>query len=188
VPIGQNGAAPRQPPPGASQAPTEQPQPDIAVQLENGQIAHTYSAEQQARRDQWLLSQIQGNVSKELQPFREEQQQQEHQAFLGRIDARARADRRWPSWKVLRAAAEIAEIMANDKRYGLQGAYLRAYKESYLPTRDTKIRQAVMDELNQKGRAATSSLSPTRRTTAESGPTSHARQRTSFAERRPNSA
>jgi hypothetical protein len=41
-----------------------------------------------------------------------------------------------------------------------------------MPTRDTKIRQALLDELNQKGRAATSSLSPTRRTTAESGPTS----------------
>jgi hypothetical protein len=174
VPNGQNGAARPAPTGASSPAPTEQPQPDIAVQLENGQIAHTYSAEQQARRDQWLLSQIQGNVTKELQPFRDQQQQQEHQAFLGRIDARARADfaevAEMEGFNELRP--KIAEIMTNDKRYGLQGAYLRAYKEHYLPTRDTKIRQAVVDELNQKGRAATSSLSPTRRTTADSGPTS----------------
>jgi len=164
-----NGA----PAPSRGQAPAEEPQPDIAVQLENGQIAHTYSAEQQARRDQWLLGQMRGEFTKELQPFRDARQQQEQTAFLSRIDASARAKfaevAEMEGFDELRP--KIAEIMATDKRYGLEGAYLRAHKEHYLPTREAKIRQAVLDEVTHKARAANSSLTPTRRTTAENGAT-----------------
>jgi multidrug efflux pump subunit AcrB len=172
VPIAQNGqnGVPRGTPP-RGQAPADEPQPDIAVQLENGQIAHTYSAEQQAKRDQWFLGQLDGKLGKELQPFREYQQQQEYRAFLGGIDQQARQDfaevAQNEAFDQLRP--QIAAIMKSDKRYTLDKAYNRAYREHYLPTRDTKIRQQTLDEQTQKARAANSSLTPTRRTTAESG-------------------
>ena len=172
VPIAQaQNGAPRQAAPAS--APSDEPQPDIAVQLENGQIAHTYSAEQQARRDKWLLGQVQGEFRKELQPFRDYQQQQEQQAFLGRIDAAARAKfseiSQYEGFNELRP--KIADIMAHDKRYGLEGAYLKAKAEFYDPQRDQKLEQAWLDKQTQKARAANSSLTPTRRTTAESGVT-----------------
>jgi hypothetical protein len=151
--------------------PAEEPQPDIQVQLENGQIALTYSADQQRRRDEWFLSQVDGRLGKELQPFRDYQQQQEHQAFLGQIDSRARADfadvAQNEAFDELRP--HIAAIMKSDKRYTLEKAYNRAYREQYLPTRDAKIEQRLLDQQQQKARAANSSLTPTRRTTAESG-------------------
>jgi hypothetical protein len=172
VPISQSPNGATKPAP-QSPAPAEEPQPDIAVQLENGQIAHTYSADQQRRRDQWLLSQVEGRLGKELQPFRDQQQQHEQQAFLGRIDTAARTKfqevAQYEGFDELKP--QIAQIMANDKRYGLESAYLRAYKESYLPSRDAKIEQRVLDQQTQKARAAGSSLTPTRRTTAESGST-----------------
>jgi hypothetical protein len=156
-------------PPAAQEAPAraggEEPPPDL--QLPDGTLL--YSAAQQGKREQWFRDQIKGDFAKEMQPFRDQQQQQQQHAFLSHIDARARAD--YAEVAEMEGFADlkpkIAEIMANDKRYGLQGAYLRAYKESYLPTRDTKIRQAVMDELTQKSRAASSSLTPTRRATAD---------------------
>jgi hypothetical protein len=173
VPIGQaqNGARPSAPPP--SPAPAQEPQPDIAVQLENGQIAHTYSAEQQRLRDQWILSQVEGRLGKELEPFREAQKQQEYQAFLGHIDGKARADFAEVSQNEAfeELKPHIAAIMKSDKRYSLEKAYNRAYREQYLPTRDAKIEQRLLDQQTQKARAANSSLTPTRRTTAESGST-----------------
>lgn len=154
----------------AAPGPIDEPQPDL--QLEDGRML--YSADQQAKRDQWLMSQIKGDLSKELQPFRAYQEQQKEQAFLGRIEQSAREKfaevAQYEGFEELRP--KIAEIMANDKRYGLEGAYLRAYKEAYLPTRDAKIRQSALDEQHQKARAAGSSLTPTRRVTAENGPTS----------------
>lgn len=173
VPIAQtqNGARPSAPSP--SQAPAQEPEPDIAVQLENGQIAHTYSAEQQRLRDQWILSQVEGRLGKELEPFREAQKQQEYQAFLGHIDGKARADFAEVSQNEAfeELKPHIAAIMKSDKRYSLEKAYNRAYREQYLPTRDAKIEQRLLDQQTQKARAANSSLTPTRRTTAESGST-----------------
>lgn len=168
---GQNGAQRPTSPPGQPQA--QEPQPDIAVTLDNGQIAHTYSAEQLQQWKQWVLGQVKGDLSKELQPFRDYQQQQEYQAFMGTIEQRAQSDfedvAKNEAFDELRP--HIAAIMRSDKRYTLDKAYNRAYREHFFPTRDAKIHQRVLDEQNQKARAASSSLTPTRRTTAESGPT-----------------
>lgn len=163
VPIGQTPDVPR----GMISAPADEPQPDM--QLQDGTLL--FSAAQQAKHAAWLRDQLRGDVTKELQPFRDQQKQQEIQQARAQIDARAITNYQ----KVAKREGfeelkpRILDKMRGDKSLRLEEAYLDAYDEHYRPSRDTKIRQTVLDEMNHKGRAASSSLTPTRRATTDGG-------------------
>ncbi len=165
-----------QPPQGRPQAAPPQrasapPPPDI--QLQDGRWLR--SDENQALRDAWLEEKIAERFSQELRPIQEERQQREEQAYLAKIESQQTEKAKEDIAELMQNEGfnelrpDILAIMKSDKRYTLEKAYARAYREKYQPTRDVKLRQTWADEQTQKARAANSSLSPTRRVTAENG-------------------
>jgi hypothetical protein len=168
-----NGLLPDQPPPHAptrSAAPQgSEPEPDL-VNPDTGELL--YSAPQLQKALAWREQQIESRLRREMQPLMESHRtaQQERELSTLTTAATAKASeaiaeaQTWEGFDELKP--KIAALMRNDRRYSLEGAYLKVYQTEYVPTRKQRERESVVAELKQKGRAGSSGISPNSRSNA----------------------
>lgn len=169
----QHGLLPQQPQPHAptrSAAPQgAEPEPDL-VNPDTGELL--YSAPQLQKALAWREGQIEARLRREMQPLMEShrQSQQEREMSTLKTSAEAKASdaiaeaQTWEGFDELKP--KIAALMRNDRRYSLEGAYLKVYQSEYVPTRKQRERESVVAELKQKGRAGSSGISPNSRSNA----------------------
>lgn len=168
-----NGLLPNQSQPHAptrSAAPQgAEPEPDL-VNPETGELL--YSAPQLQKALAWREAQIESRLRAELQPLVESHRQGQQERELTQIkttadknaaDAIAEASQ-WEGFEELKP--KIAALMRQDRRYSLEGAYTRVFQTEYLPGLKQRERASVVAELNQKGRAGQSGISPNSRSNA----------------------
>lgn len=145
---------------------SQQPQPvdgppPADLMAENGE--GVYSAKQQAKRDEWLRTQLLAEIRGELSPLIEDRKQQQVVRMAEqRVSDAFREASSWEAFGELRQ--DIARIMSSDGRATLSSAYHRAHSE-WAKTRDQRVRQSVLAELRDKSGAG--SVNP-----AQSGGTS----------------
>lgn len=146
-----------------------EPEPDL-VNPDTGELL--YSAPQLQRALAWRESQIEARLRREMQPLMESHRtaQQERELSTLKTTAEAKAAeaiteaQTWEGFEELKP--KIAALMRNDRRYSLEGAYLKVYQTEYVPTRKQRERESVVAELKQKGRAGSSGISPNSRSNA----------------------
>lgn len=149
----------------------QEPQPDLQMQREDGQVVHLYSADQQAKRDGFLQRQLLARVQQELGPVlaTHQQLQQREQATAQQhaVDHFVTTTyddlKTWPGMDAPEAQAAVARdlqaarIDPHDPRE-VALALNAAYRRVVLPTLQTSSRQAVLNDINRQ--AAASSVNP----------------------------
>ena len=140
----------------------EEPQPDLPLQLEDGRTVHLYSAQQLAKREAWLRSQITQQLHTEMQPFKAMQKAQEQQAAADAATSFATTLTgnlgKLPGFNEHKA--DIAKWIANarlesDHPAEVRAAALEAYTAIVVPKLSTSVRQGVLTDLQHKAGAAT---------------------------------
>lgn len=166
-----NGLLPSEAPAPAQRgaAPTSEPEPDL-VNPDTGELL--YSAPQLQKALAYRESQIEARIRAELRPLMDTHWQTQNERELAQVkttaehhasEAIAEASQ-WEGFDELKP--KIAALMRQDRRYSLEGAYNRVFQSEYLPNLKQRERASVVAELNQKGRAASSSVSPQSRSQA----------------------
>ena len=140
----------------------DEPPPDIP--LEDGRAV--YSAEQQRKRDGWLIKQVSAQFDQKLQPFQQDRE---------RAATEARKAAAWQqadsTLKEMRAKPhftehekDIAALMDAHPDWSLDAAYNEVLIAKVLPTASQTTRAAVLADIHHKAGAGT--LNPQQTTTA----------------------
>jgi len=140
----------------------DEPPPDLRTA--DGQLL--YSNTQLAKREAWrearLMQKIRADWNKEIQPFRQVQQEAASAQFMKQIESKAFAlikeAETWEGFTDLRG--HIAQLMKQDKRVTLHSAYQRAYRDHYAPGRDEALKKQWTEEQATRSRAASTGGSP----------------------------
>ena len=170
-----NGLLPNQPQqnaPASRQTAAPQgtePEPDL-VNPDTGELL--YSAPQLQKALAWREGQIEARIRAELQPLMDSHRQSQQDREMSTLTSQATAKaaeaveeaKTWEGFEELKP--KIAALMRSDRRYSLEGAYLKVYQTEYVPTRKQRERESVVAELKQKGRAGESGISPNSRSNA----------------------
>jgi len=168
----QHGLLTPQPPPHAptrSAAAQGEPEPDL-VNPDTGELL--YSAPQLQRALAWREQQVENRLRAEMRPLVDSHRQAQNERELAQVkttaehhatEAIAEASQ-WEGFDELKP--KIAALMRQDRRYSLEGAYNRVFQTEYLPNLKQRERASVVAELNHKGRAASSAVSPQSRSQA----------------------
>lgn len=162
-----NGLLPSQPAPPTRAAQSEaMPEPDL-INPETGELIYSATQLQKALdwRDRQSEQKRQAEIEPLLQSHRQAQQEREYSQVKTTADKHASEAiaeaSQWEAFDELKP--KIAALMRNDRRWSLEGAYNRVFQTEYLPTIKAKERASVVAELNAKGRAANSAVSPSSR-------------------------
>lgn len=146
---------------------SEEPQPDLSGQDDQGQTVRFYSAEQQAKRDVWARQQILAEVDARTAPFQKdlqtraqrEQAEQQNAAIRQNVTSRLTTWREQPGFT--EHEAEIAEQQAALVAQGLDTwsalglAYTKVYQAKVLPTVRADSQTALVKEAARKAAGST---------------------------------
>lgn len=140
----------------AQAAPKPFAMPDADLVAEDGTKA--YSAERLAEIVNGLQSQIDAKLAEKFAPIEAEQAQRELEAVQTQQREQAKslidtARKEWEGFTELEP--QIKSLMLKDRRYSLEGAYFKTFKESYLPSLKQRERTAYTQELAKKAEATT---------------------------------
>ena len=147
---------------GDSASEDDEPQPDIP--LEDGRAV--YSAEQQRKRDAWLIQQVSAQFDRKLQPFQQDRERAQQREQIHALHAKAAdvlkkyADK--PHFTEHKA--DILALMTQHPDMALGDAYAEVLTTKVLPIASQKERAAVLADIHHKAGAGT--LNPQQTTTA----------------------
>jgi hypothetical protein len=131
----------------------EKPQPDVL--LEDGRLV--YSSDQMDKLMAWQERQFEGKVSAKLEPFEKATRQREQAERINAEATRVYQEAlKWPGMADPANRKAVAEAMYT-KRIPLDAAYRDVVLPKLTDTKsiEERIRQQVLAELKQKGRATT---------------------------------
>lgn len=147
---------------GEGAAAEPEPQPDVPIQLDNGQVVQLYSAQQLAKRDAWREQQLMGKFKAELSPLQERAQKADQQAAIAEAQTQANqyADQIVGKISKLPGYTENLEKLREAVSHGID---LRdAYVDIVVPTLEGRAQQKAVQQVEQtlKQRAAASTANP----------------------------
>ena len=126
--------------------------PAADLQTEDGATA--YSAERVGQ----MMHALQAQIDAKIQPLTQESEARQIEAIQAKQmnEARSIVDTARKEWEGFgELEGHVKALMAKDKRYSLEGAYLKVYRESYRPTIRERERASLLEELKRKGEATT---------------------------------
>lgn len=140
------------------------PQPDVEIVDANGQVVGlTYSSQQLQRRDallkQQMMQELQQDFAQRMGPLDQMRQEveakAEHQRLSTKVDGMLSAASKWPHF------TEHQPAIGREVQKGasLQDAYLTVLQRDIYPNLQSSARASVMNHLQQKTNASTSSPS-----------------------------
>jgi hypothetical protein len=141
-----------------------EPQPDVQLVNEQGQVTGmTYSADAQAKKDAWLLSQWRNEWQREIGPIKAEREQQQQQA----AQQQARAALESKADVVMSELLEIVDgktdllpaidaLMGEHPEWSAHKAALEVRKTKIVPTQQQTAQAAAADSFRKKAAANTS--------------------------------
>jgi hypothetical protein len=140
-----------------------EPEPDIP--LEDGRAV--YSAEQQRRRDGWLMRQVSAQFDQKLQPFQQDRDRLAHDQRMRAAYAGASALLETYKTKAhfMEHKDDILALMKKDPALTLDGAYNEVLLTKVLPTASHDGRAAALADIHHKATAG--SLNPQSTTTTQ---------------------
>ena len=156
-----------------SQPPVNQePQADLPIQLEDGRVVHLYSADQQAKREAFLQQKWMQEMRQELQPL-----QQTHETLQAERKALAQQQeisqfvtstfedvKTWPGMDDVANQKAVAHALAqiqlkSDDPREVSLALNAVYRQTVLPTLNSRAQSTLLDSLKTKA-SASSSVNP----------------------------
>ncbi len=155
--------------------PTQEPQPDLPIELQDGRVVHLYSAEQQAKREAFLQQKWMQVMRQEIQPLQQthETLQAERAALQQKQEIADYTSRELGSaakWKGMDDPAFRAKVAERLRTVPVASDDTRdvslAFREAYMAVRDAddvtltqRAQSTLLDSLKTKA-AASSSVNP----------------------------
>jgi hypothetical protein len=129
------------------------PEPDIFI---DGKPT-AYSAERAVDLVRFELAKFEQRLNGRLQPVEGLVEQARTQQIQSEATTWARAKfdeaKTWEGWNDVQK--DVHALMLRDNRYTIEGAYVKVFKEKYLPGLRARYRQETIDELNRAPKATT---------------------------------
>ncbi len=139
------GGAPAAGDKAAKIVPTEEPQPDMEIKNEKGEVTgKTYSLEGLKKRDEWRDAKILSQVREEFKPLTDAQAAAARTAELEPVvNQQLAAAAKWENWAELKA--EVERILVEDGAQAAQngGQYQHTLRSAYLQASNARLKTAA---------------------------------------------
>lgn len=139
------GGDPAVKPEAAKTVPTEEPQPDMEIKNEKGEVTgKTYSLEGLKKRDEWRDAKILSQVREEFKPLTDAQAAAARTAELEPVvNQQLAAAAKWENWAELKA--EVERILVEDGAQAAQngGQYQHTLRSAYLQASNARLKAAA---------------------------------------------